>query len=355
MKITFIIRSLRFGGAERVVTELSKAMCKENQISIITFNQYDEEYELNERINRINLNLSLNKIKLKSEVDKLKECCVKLESDCYVAFDTLANLYLIMALYNTKCKFGISERNAPKQSKYSIYTRILRKLLYKKADFFIFQTSQAAQFYSKKIQEKSYIIPNPVRDNLPIKDYKNDKKKIVAVGRLEFQKNYELLINAFTKFSMYNSEYILEIYGEGKDIQKLKELCSNNKIENKVFFMGNCRDVHYRIVDSEIYVLSSRFEGIPNALLEAMAMGFPVIATDCPVGGPAELICNNKNGILVSLDSCDELADAMNFLVSNRKEAIKYGESAKKVRDDYSLDKIIVKWQEAFNLEIHKG
>lgn len=355
MKITFIIRSLGFGGAERVISELSNNLVKEDEISIITFNSAVEEYELNEKVKRINLNFTMSKKQVFCEIYLLRKVCIDLDSDFYIAFDTFANLYSIMALIGMHKRIAISERNAVKEPKYRLYTRLLRKLLYRCPNFYIFQTKQAACCYSKKIQKKSYIIPNPVKDNLPIKRYVDDQKKIVTVGRLVYQKNYELLIDAFAEFSVLYPEYTLEIWGEGKEQESLQKQCIQKNILNKVFFMGNCKNVHEKILDAEIFVMTSRFEGMPNALLEAMAMGFPVISTNCPVGGPEEMIENGKNGILLSRNNVDELVSAFSFFASNRESAINCGIRAQDVRNEYHLEKIKKKWKMMFMLEMDRG
>ena len=121
-------------------------------------------------------------------------------------------------------------------------------------------------------------------------------KRIVAVGRLEAQKNYPLLIKAFYLISNEFKDYIVEIYGEGQERSELSKLINELNLNNRVLLMGRHSDVHERIKDASLYVLSSDYEGMPNALMEAMALGLPCIATNCSGGGPKTLITNEVNG-----------------------------------------------------------
>lgn len=346
-KITFVIESLGYGGAERVLTELAGYLSENGyDVTIITFKKKVQEYQLSYRIKRVNLELAENGIKkLIIGRRKLRNEIKKEETQVCIAFDILANILLLLASPRN-CEVIISERNAPKQTELSIYSKILRFLLYRRTDVIVFQTEGAAKCYSERIQRKSVIIANPIKTNLPLK--KNDKlnKEIVAIGRLAKQKNYELMLLAFKDFLGKHREYVLSIYGEGEEQDNLINLCQKLSINNNVIFHGNCEDVHSKICNAEIFLMTSNYEGIPNALMEAMAMGFPVISTNCPSGGAKLLINSDNVGILVDNFCPEDISLALCSLVENPINALKMGRTAQYVREEYSIQNIGNKWIE---------
>lgn len=349
--ITFIIRSLRLGGAERVLTEVCNYICNMYNITIITFHEEAQEYTLADNIKRINLELNCSLRDLPDEIKELKKIGMQTRPDLIISFDTLANLYSLMAFKNENVKVGIAERNAPKHVKLRIHTKMLRDVLYKYADFYIFQTNEASQYYSKIIKNNEYYIANPVMASIPYKSQKNNNE-IIAIGRLTYQKNYPFLIDVFAEFNKAHKNYVLRIFGEGTDKPLLDELIKRKKIEDNVIFEGNITNIHKEISDAKIFVLCSHFEGIPNALLEAMAMGFPVVSIDCPVGGPKLLIQDSINGYLVKEGDKDTFVKRLNVLVENEEIANRLGNEALNVRNIFSIDNICNEWIEMLEKEM---
>ncbi len=345
-KIVFVIESLQYGGAERVLTGITDYLAEHDyDITVITFLLKEQEYELNQKIKRINLNIPNNGVqKLIYGVKKLKEALLLQEAQICIAFDILANILLLLAAPHSM-KVVISERNAPKQTALSIYSKILRFLIYPKSDYYVFQTKEAASYYSKKIQMKSTIIPNPILSQLPKKKYVDLNKEVVAIGRLEKQKNYELMLRSFKEFLKEHEDYTLSIYGIGSEQDNLNQLCRQLDISHQVVFRGNSNKVHEMIIKAEIFLMTSSYEGIPNALMEAMAMGFPVIATNCPAGGVALLIEDGKNGILVDGKDEKKIGHALSCLVENPAYAEQLGISASCVRQRFSLEIVGSQWE----------
>ena len=179
------------------------------------------------------------------------------------------------------------------------------------------------------------------------------KKEIVAVGRLHWQKNYPLLIDAFSEISKKYKDYKLTIYGEGEERKRLQEIINNKKLTKRITLAGNVSDIKKYISSSKLFVMTSDFEGMPNSLIEAMVLGLPVISTDCPCGGPKELIENNKNGILIKVGNKDELINAIDKVLSNEKMASQLGLSAKKIVDKVNPNYINNQWKNFIN-EIYK-
>lgn len=347
-KLIFIIQSMGLGGAERVVSLLMNYFCDAYDISLITFEKREKEYVIDNRIHRAIMQIPDGNKKFFVGRKLLEKEIYLLKADIVVAFDFFPNLLLSSISKKKKGYVSIlAERNAPKESELSKVSRILRKIYFGRADKFVFQTEDAKNYYSRKIQKKSVIIANPIKNDLPYREWEGDHT-VVAVGRLTKQKNYKLLLSAFADFVKEENEYRLLIYGDGKEKEELKKICKDLEIQDFVCFKGSVEGVHKYIRNGEIYVMSSDYEGMPNALMEAMAMGYPVISTDCPSGGSRALIDDEKNGLLVSCNDKDALSDALKRLSLDELFRERLGKNAIRVRDDYSQEKIMRLWKMLF-------
>lgn len=345
-RIAFISSSLAGGGQERVTVNIANALACDGdyKVYIVTGAVESEEYYLNKKVKRYPI-LTSNVFK---DFLNLRKFLKSHKIDVSIAMGLYPNFVSGMGNFAMKTKVIISERNAPAHDNISIKSKLFRFLFYRMADGYVFQTEGARSFYSKKIQKKGVIIENALKEDIPFKS-NICKKEIVAVGRLNSQKNYPCLIKAFALVLKEAPEYILRIFGKGDDEDALKALCIKLGIEDKVKFEGFSDNVHEAIKDSDIYVLSSDFEGMPNALMEAMAMGFPCVSTNCPSGGPAKLINHGKNGILVPVNDSKKLAKAILSLINNKKLKLSVSKNAVHIRDDYSDAVILKKWKKLLN------
>ena len=255
-------------------------------------------------------------------------------------------IYVMPALKGSKAKIIVSERNDPRNFQGKTITKLVSRYLMSKADGFVFQTNDARDYY-KKYKNKSVVIPNPVAD-VPVilERLPNEQrdKVIVTAGRLVPQKNHEMLIKAFGKIADRFPQYKLIIYGEGELKEKLQLLTKELGISNRVVFPGSVNDLHERIKNAELFVLSSNFEGMPNALMEAMAMGITCISTNCPCGGPKDLIDNGNNGYLIPVNDIDKCVDIITSVLDDKYEADRIGQNSLKTRDKYCSDVICSEW-----------
>lgn len=352
-KITFIISTLLGGGAERVISEISAKLCDDYDVSIVLLlNGHERVYQIDDRIKIVELPKFTNKItKLLGIPYHLRKIMRSEKSDIYISFCTIENVMSLIANKFARKKLFIAERNAPMAEKKGRMLKILRKLLYNSADGIIFQTDYAKKYYSLKIQKKGIVIPNPIKSSLPYR-VENNEKSICAVGRLNKQKNYPLLINAFSLFVKKNENYILKIYGKGEEEENLTNLIIKLGLSNQVILEGFKENVHDEIRKSTIFVMSSDYEGMPNALMEAMAIGLPCISTDCPSGGPRDLISNNENGYLIPVNDMNSLVDKLDFLANNANVRNSIGNEAEKVRDKYDIDSVVMMWKELIKSNI---
>lgn len=169
--------------------------------------------------------------------------------------------------------------------------------------------------------------------------YGKKLRNFVAVGRLEKQKNFELLIHAFSEVVKQYNEATLRIFGEGSLYEKLSEIICESGLENNVTLCGRVTDVLSELQRADVFVMSSDYEGMPNALMESMAIGLPCIATDCP-SGPAELLAEGR-GWVTECENVEKLSLQMLDVISNPQTAEQAGRKAKEyMRENYSLEKI---------------
>lgn len=322
MRILFFIDSINKGGAERVLTNLANNFSLNNDVTILTLLDKNIEYTINDTVTFKCLKIKEGKKNIFQKayytLKNLKNVAKVFRNkyDVVISFLPRSSFYAALGAKITNTKLIISERNDPS----SIYTSNLKKIIFSKiyslADGFVFQTNDAKNFFCDKIQKKSLIIPNPVSEIFY--DYKNPikrKKNIVSIGRLEEQKNQKLLIEAFKEFKKNNSGYKLIIYGDGPLRVKLESLINEFNLENDVLLPGVVSNISEHIYDAAAFVLTSFYEGMPNALMEALTLGVPSISSDCPCGGPKELIDDGENGYLFKNNDKDELLSCLEKII----------------------------------------
>lgn len=347
-KIDIITKAMTSGGAERVIAQLSNYfIAHEICCRIITTDNREVMYPLNERVKVVPIgeksdNKVIDRVQRYKAIRKL---VLSEKPDVVLSMPEDTGIYVILALLGTGIPVYVSERNNPWVMPDVKVTRFLRKVAYPFATGLIFQTEMAKSFFPQKIQKKGIILQNPVdATRIPEPYVGKREKRFVAVGRLEPQKNFPLLINAFAEFSKIEPDYKLTIYGEGREREKLEKLIFNLNLENSVELPGRDKNVLNKINSASGFILSSDYEGMPNALIEAMCMGMPVISTDCPSGGPREFIKNGENGILVSVGDKEDLVKAMKIMtVSSLAE--KFAENAGKLRLTLTDTDTFEKWR----------
>ena len=175
-----------------------------------------------------------------------------------------------------------------------------------------------------------------------------EKCHMITVGRLSEQKNQLLLLRAFCQIMIKFPKVHVKLYGTESNAgyqQKLIEYCRENHMEERVHFMGESDRLEKELQTAALFVLPSDYEGLPNALMEAMAMGLPVIATDCPCGGPAELIRSGENGILTPVGDVHAMKDNLQYMLKNLQNAEKMGKQAKITGEMYRPEPVLKEWE----------
>ena len=336
-KIVFITNAMLFGGAEKVIATLSNNFVKKNiEVTIITIMNTKCEFQLDERVKLYSIYEKEGKPPKKEYVDYYKKLAITVQEekpDVVAIMPEEISVKAIPFLKDIGIPIVVSERNNPWKMPKNKLNRILRRIYYPKVDGIVFQTSKAASFFSKNIQDKGKVILNPLDySRLPKEMTGPRSKTIVTMGRLEPQKNQKMLIRAFSHVCKKHRDYRLIIYGNGSMKNELEEYAKAILPRNSYSFESATDDVLKRINNAGIFALSSDYEGLPNSLIEAMALGLPCVSTDCMSGGPAELIDQYKNGILVDVDDDEAMALAINEIIRNKTLADKLSKNAKKIK-----------------------
>lgn len=345
--IAITIPSLGMGGAERVTSELSNEFIKYGMnVIFILLDNNENYYPINEKI-KIYFN-SYNKKKNTfmrniERIKKIRKILLDNKIDIVLSFLTSANFLSILATRKTNIRVYVSERSDPNKNTEKI--KMLRNLLYQRCDGIIFQTEDAKKCFSKKIQKKSRVIGNPIKDNLPKwKDVKVHDESIVTAVRLEKSKNIPMLLDAFAKVQKIYSNYKLIIFGDGPEYENIKEKSKTLGLEENVILKGRNNKWHEEAIHSSVFVLSSDYEGMSNSLLEALSMGMPVVSTDHPIGGAREVITNGKNGFLVPVNNAEVFSKKLLELISKKEMQNYFSKNAEKISQTMNVQKIGKIW-----------
>lgn len=354
-KLLFHINSMGKGGAERVVSVLSQMFAGDGyEVVIVTLWRAKEEYPLAEGIRRINLG---DDAKLEREgrirlavgrLWTLRMLIRKEDPDLVISFCNKANFRCAYCMVGMQIPLLVSVRNDPRIDYFPHKGGVSQ--MKRRASGCVFQTEDALGCFDERFQKKSRVIWNPVDEKYLVDEERTagGAKYLVTVGRLSTQKNQLLLLKAFSIIRKELPGYQLRIYGEESEPgvkETLTEYIKQEQMQDCVLFMGQSSYLEKEIRDASLFILSSDYEGMPNALMEAMAMGIPVISTDCPCGGPAELIEDGVSGLLVPVGEEKELAVAIMRVLRDPGLWERLSRNGMEIRKKVSPDRIYREWR----------
>lgn len=343
MKIVFAISTMGFGGAERVIATLSNHLAQHHQIIIAMLGEDGNcVYPLKE----VRTACFGNNGGVVQNYLAFRKFCVAEKPDVVVAFLTGLGILCSTALSGTGIPVIASERNDPfqKDQRPQFPISLLEKRSWKAMAGYVFQSKGAQSYFPDYVQKKSTIILNPVDiESLPERDLSRKENVVISVGRLDTQKNQKLLIEAFAK-SRCADTYQLHIYGEGPLREELQRHINALGMENRILLQGNAKNVKELVAKAEIFAFSSDYEGLPNALIEAMAIGLPCISTDCSPGGARALIDHEKNGILVPCGDAEAFTAALDMLCADAAKRKELGQKARQIRETVNINSIADQW-----------
>ena len=352
--IVLFISALRKGGAERVMVNLADYLHR-NGVRVTLVTQYicEEEYALPAGIPRI-----LSEITPQEETGsrsgdflaryrKLRRIFRELAPDCILSFIGKNNLMTLLCTRFTGIPAVVSVRGEPKSEYYNFPMRFLAKTLFACAAGVIVQTCAARDFFPPVIRKKAVILKNPLNPAF-VRERRTERPdgRIVSVGRVDANKNHALILRAFARIAPEFPDASLVIYGDGEKRQELIRKAQELGLSDRAQFPGAVSDVAEKIRTASTFVLSSGHEGMPNALIEAMCLGIPSISTDCPCGGPRELIEDGVNGYLIPVGDEEALADRLRRIFSDKEGAERMGKQAALLLEEYRPERVNAEWMD---------
>lgn len=358
MRITLVISSLTAGGAERVMTIMANYWAAKGWgITLLTMDSgKDPFYKLHPDVLYCPLGtagISSNTFQsVKNNIRRirvLRKAIVESAPQAVISFIDQVNIITILATIGLCVPMIVSERIDPAYHSIGKVWNILRNIFYPLSSGVVVQTENALKFFPPSVRRLGKIIPNPVAvpDNFKIcsgKETVNGEKVVMAMGRLCEQKGFDILLKAFSVVAPNFNEWKLIIWGEGHLRQYLENLNIQLGLKGRVFLPGRTKEPYVALKSADLFVMSSLYEGFPNALCEAMALGVPVISTDCP-SGPGEIIRDGLDGVLVPPGDVDALAGVLERLMSDEKERKRIAARAPEVIERFGLEKVMGIWE----------
>jgi GalNAc-alpha-(1->4)-GalNAc-alpha-(1->3)-diNAcBac-PP-undecaprenol alpha-1,4-N-acetyl-D-galactosaminyltransferase len=321
-KILITIASLFGGGAERVVSVWASQLAEIYDVSVLLYGRSEKEYPISDKVKIYTVASKYNEYKKFSyfkRFSRMRRIIKDISPDIMINFLPRMQIWAMMASFGMKIFRIETVRNNPWElCRSSRIEHWLWMMCYKRANAVILQTQEQGEYFSKKIRRKCIVIPNPIDKQYvdSNKNYSGEKiKKFVAAGRLTPQKNYPLMVRAFASAYKRNSGITLSIYGSEDDDKTeytnyLNSLIRELRMEGIIRLMGRTKQMRQVLLENDAFIMSSNFEGMPNSLIEAMAVGLICISTNCKTG-PKDLIDDKINGFLVEVGNEDAFADAI--------------------------------------------
>ncbi len=362
MNIALVIFSLGGGGAERILSELANHwVSKKHTVSLITFSSPDAKpfYFLDPRINLLQLgrpnpkrSLFIRITSMISRIFYLRKNLQRLNPDVVVSFIDLINIIVLLVSRGLNIPIIISERIDPHHHSIPTVYTWLRLKTYPWAEKLVVQTESTASYFSGNIKKLIKIIPNRIQKPRSEKNtYAKEVQKIITVGRLDKQKDHKTLVLAFAALLKLHPHLKLTIYGEGPERKNLEKFIVSLNLKDSVFLPGTVSNVQEVLVDSDLFIFPSLYEGFPNALGEAMAGGLPVIASNC--SGNVDIVQDSVDGRLFAVGDVNALTRVASEVIIDYEQRKHLATNAKKVTKRFSADRIFKLWDDTL-LEVSK-
>ena len=347
MHICFVIGEMNFSGAEKVLSIIAKELSVlGNTISIVLLKdgygivrklEYFTTYGAYRKGNRF--------VRILKRWIGIRKIVSSISPDIVVSFGSVCNVNTIAAMFFKRIPLIVCERNDPQFDPRTFFDKFTRWFLYRWADGFVFQTERIKKYFSKDIQNKAVVIPNPIIDSGLRWQRHSSKKSIVSVARLDdFQKDQIVMIEAFSKFLKTNSQYTLDIFGDGPDRELLENKIAELGLQKNIILHGKTSDPLKEVVNAEIFLLTSKFEGMPNALMEALSIGIPCVVTDCGGGGAYELCSMVNAGIVVPVGDIESISEALCSLTNDKDREYTFSDNSVSINSILSKENVSMMW-----------
>jgi len=364
-RILIVVHSLAGGGAERVAADLSRYLLhRSRHVTLLTLTgDQPDDYRVPADIRRERIDMRLVApsrfgracLAFARHLD-MRRKILALDPDVVVSFVDQTNVRTILCLLGNRVPVIVAERVHPGHNPISSFWQIARRVTYPLASAVTVQTDDGAHWFRRFTHVRgAVVIPNATRFDGDVQAQAGanalsvSRPLVLGMGRLTAQKGFDILLKAFSRSGLAELGWHLAILGEGPEREVLEGQVSSLGLTASVTLPGNIRDVGSWLRSADMFVLSSRFEGFPNALLEAMQVGVPSISFDCQ-SGPRELIQHGVNGCLVRPDDADALADQMRLLGLDPDLRARLGGEATKVNETFSPERIYSRWLDLIDI-----
>lgn len=338
------------GGAERQIIMLANALSeKGHEVHFAILAENKSKYGIADKVIVHDLtNVEAAKEnKILNRFHALKKMLNELQPDISIHYWLQSAYFCTLMGKLVSGKVIYSERGDPGDAEYKGALGIVRNLAFKRIDGFVFQSEGARDYFKESVKRRSVVIHNSVSipEDKYLKPCESREKKIVNVGRFHPQKNQKLLIDAFYNIAAEFPEYTLEIYGDGELREELQTQIDALGLTERVLLKGTTKNILDYVYTASLFVLTSDYEGMPNALMEAMAIGVPCISTDCRPGGARTLIENGTNGWITPVCDKKELAKRMTAVLHCPQNAEEVALKATKIRDTHTSKTVFCAWE----------
>lgn len=343
MKICFVTATLTSGGSERVMSLVANQLVKRgHDVEIVNLNKHIVFYPIHEDVHLLFAEDEVGS-SIVNKILWLRKRVKAEKPDVVIPFMEAVYCVTLLALIGVEVPVISSERIDPRKSPF--VRNILRRIFLPLTTHLVVQTKDIKAFYPKFIQKKTTIIYNPVSEAVFHLQEEPKENVIINVGKLDGQKNQKLLINAFARIADKFPEWKLVIYGEGRERDSLERLIQDSrfKIQDKVSLPGRCETVIEEMNRAKVFAFSSDFEGMSNAILEAVCVGLPVVTTN--VSGAKELVKEGEGGFVVPIRDEKALVNALHKILSNKKRREIMAQHNKATAKNFKLDMIVNQWE----------
>ena len=341
MKISFVTSTLHSGGSERVMALLANSLSERGyDVEIICINKHVVFYPIQENVRISFAEDEVGKSYLK-KTKWLRNKKKKKKPDVVIAFMLEVYCMTLFALMGVDIPVISSERIDPHF--FGKAKGFMRWVLLRRTTHLVVQTQKIKSFYSKALQKRTTIIPNPVTDKVFSLSPAVKEDRLIAVGRLAYQKNYPMMFEAFKRLMDVFPSYSLVIYGDGPRRQSLQLIIENLQLKDRVVLAGKTEKVIEEMNKSRAFLMTSDFEGMSNAMLEALCVGLPIITTE--VSGARDLVEDGVNGFVTKQRDVEEFTKAIRKVLSDKELMERMEADNKNKAKEYQKDHIVDQWE----------